>query len=407
MIAAGIVQRDKRSMLARNETLPANLFRTGLAGTIAMAAAMGFGRFSYTPILPGMMSGVPLSAADAGFIASANFVGYLVGAVLAAYGWASGRERKVALLALAATAALLAAMALTSSVMVFAVIRFFAGAASAFAMIFTSSIVLSHAAAAGNDHVQAAHFGGPGAGIALSSVMVTLIGLGYAGSPDAWRADWIGGAIYAAVSLVAVWWLLPAGPVAAAQAGKEPAIVWSKPMLLLTGSYGLFGFGYVITATFLVTIARMDAAGQMVEFLCWFIAGVTAAVALFLWKPLVRPLGLGWVYIAALLIEALGVLATVLLPRSIAPLIGGALFGATFLAITAYGLQIGRRLSPASPRRAFAMMTAAFGIGQIVGPIVGGWMAERTGSFTAPTYVAAAALVVCAVLVLPVVKKVS
>jgi predicted MFS family arabinose efflux permease len=111
--------------------------------------------------------------------------------------------------------------------------------------------------------------------------------------------------------------------------------------------------------------------------------------------------------VAALLVETAGVLATVLLPRSIAPLIGGALFGATFLAITAYGLQIGRKLSPASPRRTLAMMTAAFGVGQIVGPIVAGWIAERTGSFTTPTYMAAVALVVCALLVLPVVKKVS
>ncbi|MGO7690280.1 YbfB/YjiJ family MFS transporter, partial [Rhizobium ruizarguesonis] len=93
----------------------------------AMAAAMGFGRFSYTPILPGMISGVPLSAADAGFIASANFFGYLVGAVLAAYGWAAGRERLVALLSLLATAILLAAMAATDSVAVFAIIRFLAG----------------------------------------------------------------------------------------------------------------------------------------------------------------------------------------------------------------------------------------------------------------------------------------
>jgi predicted MFS family arabinose efflux permease len=407
LIVAFIVQRDNQRMLARNETFPADLFRTALAGAIAMAAAMGFGRFSYTPILPGMMSGVPLSAADAGFIASANFVGYLVGAVLAAYGWAAGREREVALLALAASALLLAAMAMTSSVAIFAAIRFFAGVASAFALVFTSSIVLSHGAAAGNDHVQAAHFGGPGAGIALSSVMVMLIGIAYHGSSDAWRANWIGGAIYSALSLLAVWYLLPSGPASSAQTGKEPAIVWNRPMLLLTASYGLFGFGYVITGTFLVTIARMDAAGQMVEFLCWFIAGLTAAVALFAWKPLVRPLGLGNVYVAALLVETAGVLATVLLPRSIAPLIGGALFGATFLAITAYGLQIGRKLSPASPRRTLAMMTAAFGVGQIVGPIVAGWIAERTGSFTTPTYMAAVALVVCALLVLPVVKKVS
>jgi len=400
-----MLQGDKHCMLARNETLPENLFRTGLAGAIAMAAAMGFGRFSYTPILPSMISGVPLSAADAGFIASANFVGYLVGAVLAAYGWATGWERKVALLALAATALLLAAMAMTTSVPVFAIIRFLAGVASAFALVFSSQIVLSHGALAGNDHVQAAHFGGPGAGIALSSVMVLLVGLLFDGSADAWRASWIGGALYSAASLIAVWWLLPAGPAAAAQTGKEPRIAWSVPMLLVVASYGLFGFGYVITGTFLVTIARMHAAGPTVEFLCWFIAGLTASVALFAWKPFVRPLGLGMVYVAALLIEAVGVLATVLLSRSVAPLIGGALFGATFLAITAYGLQIGRKLSPASPRRILATMTAAFGVGQIVGPIVAGWMAERTGNFTTPTYAAAAALLVCAMLVIPVARK--
>ena len=394
-------------MLARTRNSPPNLVSTAAAGAVAMAAAMGFGRFSYTPILPGMISGVPLSAADAGFIASANFVGYLVGAVLAAYGWASGRERLVALLSLLANAILLAAMAATDSVAIFAVIRFLAGMASAFAMIFTSAIVLGHGAAAGNDHVQATHFGGPGAGIALSSVMVFLIGLGFHGGPGGWRADWIGGALFCAASLVIVFLLLPSAPAQSAQAGKEPALVWNRPMVLITLSYGLFGFGYVVTATFLVTIARLSATGPLVEFLCWLIAGLTSAVALFAWKPLVRPLGLGGVYVAALLVEAAGVLATVVLPHSAAPLIGGALFGATFLAITAYGLQIGRRLSPESPRRILAMMTAAFGIGQIAGPVVAGWIAERTGSFTGPTVIAAAALIVCAALVMPVIKKIA
>ena len=400
-------RRDKRGMLARTRNSPPNLVSTAAAGAVAMAAAMGFGRFSYTPILPGMISGVPLSAADAGFIASANFVGYLVGAVLAAYGWAAGRERRMALLSLLANAILLATMAATDSVVIFAVIRFLAGMASAFAMIFTSAIVLSHGAAAGNDHVQAAHFGGPGAGIALSSIMVFLIGLGFHDEPGGWRVDWIGGALYCAASLVVVFLLLPSAPAQSAQAGKEPALVWNRPMVLITLSYGLFGFGYVITATFLVTIARLSAAGPFVEFLCWLIAGLTSAVSLFAWKPLVRSLGLGGVYVTALLVQAAGVLATVALPHSAAPLIGGALFGVTFLAVTAYGLQIGRKLSPESPRRILAMMTAAFGVGQIVGPVVAGWIAERTGSFTGPTVIAAAALIVCAALVMPVIKKIA
>ena len=381
-----------------------NLTAVAIAGAVAMAAAMGFGRFSFTPILPGMITGLPLSPADAGLIAAGNFAGYLFGAVLAAYGWATGREWLIALASLLATALLLGAMGISDSVPAFIAIRFLAGVASAFVLIFTSSLVLGYAG--GNDHVQSTHFGGVGVGIAVSSLMVAVIAALLPPGGQGWRLDWlVGGLITLAMTLV-VWRLLPASPPAAGRTPAEPKLAWRLPLALVTLSYGLFGFGYVITATFIVAMARMGAAGQTIEFLTWFLTGCTAAVSIFAWQPAMVKFGLVRVYVTGLLVQAGGVLASVVLPLPAAPLVGGMLLGATFIMVTAYGLRIGRHLAPESPRRALAFMTAAFGLGQIVGPLTAGVIAERTGSFTVPSLLAAGALFVCAALIVPVGRRI-
>ncbi|TIP55961.1 MAG: YbfB/YjiJ family MFS transporter, partial [Mesorhizobium sp.] len=85
-----------------------------------------------------------LTPADAGWIASANYLGYLVGALAAAGGWAHGRERMLMFASLAASALLAGLMGLNETMAAFLVIRFLAGLASAFVMVFMSSIVFSH-----------------------------------------------------------------------------------------------------------------------------------------------------------------------------------------------------------------------------------------------------------------------
>ncbi|MBP1853388.1 YbfB/YjiJ family MFS transporter [Rhizobium halophytocola] len=387
---------------------PASLVPVAMAGALAMASAMGFGRFVFTPILPGMVAGVPLSSSAAGYIASANFVGYLAGAVLASFGWGAGRERQVALTALLISTVMLAAMGFTDSIAAFILIRFVAGLASAYAMIFTSSIVLGHAHARGSDHVPSVHFCGVGLGIALSSLMVYLGSLAEGGGAAAWRMDWFVSAAVTLLLLLVVWRLLPAAlPRAAEEPDSEPPIRWRLPLTLLTLSYGLFGFGYVITATFIVTMARTGDAGPAVEFLTWFVTGLMAAASIFAWGPLVRRFGLAVSYPLALIVEAIGVLGSVALPSPYAPLVGGALLGGTFMVVTAHGLRIGRVLAPESPRRCLAVMTAAFGIGQIIGPLVAGRAAEATGSFTLASLLGALALLLAFAAVMSVRRRLA
>jgi MFS family permease len=374
---------------------PASPLRLAFAGLIAMAVAMGIGRFAYTPILPGMMEEIGLSASDAGLIASANFLGYLLGAFAAAGVWASGHERRIMLAGLAFNAVLAALMGLTADVTAFIVIRFLAGVASAFAMIFVSTIVFSHLAAADRTDLQAVHFSGVGWGIAISSLTIGALVL----TGAAWPTGWVWSGILSLIGFVAVLSLIDYGPATAGGTDlREPPLPRNGALAKMILAYGIFGFGYVVTATFLIAIIREGEGGRLLESGVWLATGLAGIPSIHLWNLFAKRWSLSAAYAAACCVEALGVWISVGLGGVAGPLIGGVLLGATFIAITALGLQAGRLLAPQAPRRAFALMTASFGIGQILGPIVAGIAADRTGSFFVPSLGAAAALLLSAII---------
>lgn len=137
---------------------------------IALAAAVGVGRFVYTPILPVMAGALRLSAGQTGFIASANFLGYLLGAILAAVPWLPGSRRCWLLGALAISGITTGAMGLATSLSGFLLLRFIGGGASAFGLVLASALVLDRLAVMGHSRLSSVHFAGVGAGIALSAV---------------------------------------------------------------------------------------------------------------------------------------------------------------------------------------------------------------------------------------------
>jgi predicted MFS family arabinose efflux permease len=136
-----------------------------------------------------------------------------------------------------------------------------------------------------------------------------------------------------------------------------------------------------------------------VEPLVWLIVGLTAAPSVTLWVWTSLRLGIPTAFAIACVVEAIGVAASVLWPSAAGALLAAALLGGTFMGLTALGLAGARRLAPANPRPVLAVMTAAFGLGQIIGPALAGFLSEQYGGFVLPSLLAAAALLGAAVIV--------
>jgi predicted MFS family arabinose efflux permease len=243
-----------------------------LGGLIAMAAALGIGRFVYTPILPPMIEALHLSKSEAGLIASVNFVGYFLGALLAALPGLVGSRRLWLLGALAISAVTTAAMGLTQMLPAFLGLRLIGGIASAFVLILSSTIVLDRLAEAGRSGLSALHFAGVGTGITVSAVLVAeLQHLG-----ESWQVLWLASGAVTFAALLAAAGLLPEGASPTVRSTREGKGAIDRGLRHLMIAYGLFGFGYVITATFLVAIVRATPTIRPFEPVIWIVFGIAA-----------------------------------------------------------------------------------------------------------------------------------
>jgi predicted MFS family arabinose efflux permease len=366
-----------------------------IGGLIAMAAALGIGRFVYTPILPAMTEALGLSATQAGLIASANLLGYLVGALLAAPPTLRGSRRTWLLASLAVSAVTTCAMGLASSLPAFLGLRFVGGAASAFVMVLASALVLDGLASAHRSYLSPLHFAGVGVGIAVSALIVSAL----IGADSDWRMLWYAPGLLAVTALAAVAWLIPYEPRHHHRPAGAHRIAGPRGLTALICGYGLFGFGYVVTATFLVAIVRASAQLRPVEPLVWLAVGLSGAPSVAIWAKAASRYGVPRTFSAACVVEAVGVAASVLWPSIPGILLAAVLLGGTFMGLTALGLARARQFAPANPRPVLARMTAAFGLGQIIGPSLAGYLFGVTGGFAVPSLLAAGALVAAAVVV--------
>lgn len=335
-----------------------------LAGVLSLAAAMGIGRFAFTPLLPLMVRDGQIDLAWGGWLAAANYAGYLAGALTAAR--LPLKAASLALVALLATAGLTAAMA-AANAPAGIVLRFLAGAASAWVFVATSVWCLG--ALARMDAAGAAGwvYAGVGAGIALTGMYCLAASAAGVAAGPLWLH--LGGLVLL-LALPVAWVLrrLPAAQSQAAATGTAPAADPETRGLVLC--YGLMGFGYILPATFLPAMARNVVDDPRLFGLAWPLFGATAAASTVLAGWLMRRFTRLQVWAACQWLMGVGALLPSVWLNGATIAASALLVGGTFMVITLAGVQEMRARAPAHAARLVGQITAAFALGQIAGPVV-------------------------------------
>jgi predicted MFS family arabinose efflux permease len=366
-----------------------------VAGLLALALAQGIGRFAFTPILPMMQGDAGVSLAEGGWLAAANYLGYLVGAL-----WAMvqrARADRAIRASLAITAGATVAMAVADGLAAWLALRALAGVSSAWALIYMSSWCAQRLAQLGRPALNGIVFAGVGAGVVLAGGLCLALMTAGAGSRSAWL--WLG-AIGILITAV-VWPVLKDGESAAASAAFA-GYRWTPDAMRLVACYSAFGIGYIIPATFVPVMAKQVIEDPAVFGWAWPLFGAAALASTLLAGALDRVFNGRRLWMASACVMALGVAAPLVIGGLAGILACALLVGGTFVVATLAGVQVAREVAGGAAQVLLAAMTAAFAASQVAGPLLVSFLVERSGGFGGALLLAFGVLVAsAAALMLP------
>lgn len=365
------------------QRLPTLMLAAGLS--LGSAIALGLARFAYALLLPSMKLDLGWSFAQAGAMNTANALGYLLGALAfprLARRWPAGALFGAGCVATAVLMGISGLLADTHSLLVLRVIT---GASSA--AIFISGGVLAARLASARPHdaglVLGLYYGGTGWGIVASSVLVPLTIFNVAhGWQFAWFALTAACAVFSAIAIVAsrkIESVHAAGSSAAHASDAADAPRWPRFSPALAG-YGLFGVGYIGYMTFIVALLRNAGMSAVVVTGFYLLLGVATVVSARLWSGLLDRMRGGHALAILNALLAVATLLPALFTQPWVAFVSGVLFGATFLSAVASTTAFVRHNLPASHwGKGISAFTIVFAFGQIVGPMVIGWVSDGAG----------------------------
>jgi MFS family permease len=361
-----------------------------VGGMLGMVLAMGIGRFAFTPILPLMQRDLAMSNTMAGWLAGLNYLGYLTGAVACSMHPRLLRSRPATGGALVTSIASTLLMGVTVSPFWWGLLRLGGGLASAVLFIVISAEVVEALTRRGFVHWVGVLYGGIGVGIALSGIMVPQLD-----RIGGWGGSWIGMGLLAALCAAAGITLgRQRNLIQAVTLDTSPKTGSLHSIWPLAVAYFFEGLGYIVSATFIVAIIAMTPGLAAFSPYSWVATGLAALPSTVLWPQLGRRIGTKRTLLCAFILQAAGIYVSIDADTIGAVLFSAIAFGGTFLGIVALTLAEGNRRAPHDSRRATAILTVCFSLGQILGPVLAGILADMRAGFALPLLLATACIAI-------------
>ena len=348
---------------------------TGLA--LGLTVTNGFARFAYGLILPAMKSEMGWNYAQAGWLNTANALGYIIGAILTMILIRNVSPARLFAFGLITTTLALLATGLNANMSWQTLWRILAGVfgAMSFSTAGALTAMLFPNEPKKNALAIAILFGsGGGLGIVLAGASLPLM-LEKLG-PSAWSTAWI---LLGIISLL----FLPLGLWAASQVrspvqSKTSAIPLPlSQMIPELAGYAGFGLGYIVYLTFLSAWMTDHAASASFITLIWIILGLSICFSPIIWGPILTRYSSGLPLTLILTCIAIGSALPVLINNTITLLISALVFGlSVFMAPGAVTSFTRQNLPPQSWARAMSLFTVVFAIAQTMGPYGAGLVGD-------------------------------
>ncbi|MFT7007435.1 MAG: putative MFS family arabinose efflux permease [Colwellia sp.] len=365
--------------------------RVYFAGICSLIVTVGVARFSYSLLLPIMQDSAGLTELDGGWLATINFMGYMSGVLIAASLHNLNYKYNLHRLYLILSIVTSAAMAMTTDIFIWAVLRFIAGVCASGGLIIASGLILKWLVKNNHRAELGIHFTGAGLSIIVTSLLVEVMLTMSAN----WQQQWLALAVMAVIVTIPAWLWMP-HPSADSQSGviakdNPPGKAFTSLMML---AYFCAGYGYVVSSTFIVDIVEGVEGLQGQGGFAFLLVGLAATPAALAWDRIARSVGYLKALLAAYILQAVGIVLPAINDTLPVVILSALLFGGTFIACVSLVLTMAGKFYPSNPAKFMGTMTLAYGAAQIIAPVSTGYLAEAFGNYNIGLYLSAAIMMI-------------